>query len=288
MKKSKILAPALAILCLSTAASVTGTVAWFAANNIVTANGMSIQSSTPSSLVIGKTIEAEGGIGSAVTISWVDAAAILNPCSTYNGGENVEDGKLYRVSNGQDVSPATGLAYVAGDINPQTNEAYTELNAPELLYEEVTTPSAYYKDYVAYIGSFGSALTLGAGGSLSVSLSFSTTGGANSAASVDFWVYNTATSETTDLGVWKGTLNAAGLTATLNHGNYAAAELTSDLTLLSAGAVIPSGSGENGVKVVMRMYFDGALQNSLTSTYVRNFNPTTASISIDATFTVTR
>lgn len=42
MKKSKVLVPALALLCMSTAATVTGTVAWFAANNSVSATDMRI------------------------------------------------------------------------------------------------------------------------------------------------------------------------------------------------------------------------------------------------------
>ena len=42
MKKTKVIIPALGLLVLSTAASVTGTVAWFAANASVSATGMQI------------------------------------------------------------------------------------------------------------------------------------------------------------------------------------------------------------------------------------------------------
>ena len=42
MKKTKIVVPALGMLLLSTAASVTGTVAWFAMNSTVTATGMQV------------------------------------------------------------------------------------------------------------------------------------------------------------------------------------------------------------------------------------------------------
>ena len=56
MKKTKIIIPALGLLLLSTAASVSGTVAWFAANSSVTANAMSITATTDSEfLVISKT-----------------------------------------------------------------------------------------------------------------------------------------------------------------------------------------------------------------------------------------
>ena len=93
MKKTKILVPALAVLALGMAASVTGTVAWFAANNVVNANGMYLKSTTPSSLVISKTINADG-IGDATFIDYETAAddpsIVLNPASHFNGGANAE------------------------------------------------------------------------------------------------------------------------------------------------------------------------------------------------------
>ena len=52
MKKTKVIIPALGLLLLSTAASVTGTVAWFAANTSVTANGMSITATTDSTFLL--------------------------------------------------------------------------------------------------------------------------------------------------------------------------------------------------------------------------------------------
>ena len=48
MKKTKIIIPALGLLLLSTAASVTGTVAWFAANATVTATGMTVSAKSDS------------------------------------------------------------------------------------------------------------------------------------------------------------------------------------------------------------------------------------------------
>ena len=52
MKKTKILVPALSILALGMAASVTGTVAWFTTTAIANANGMQVTSVVPSSLYI--------------------------------------------------------------------------------------------------------------------------------------------------------------------------------------------------------------------------------------------
>ena len=52
MKKTKIIIPALGILLLSTAASVTGTVAWFSMNSDVTATSMTIQAIAESGIAI--------------------------------------------------------------------------------------------------------------------------------------------------------------------------------------------------------------------------------------------
>lgn len=52
MKKSKIIIPALALLAMSSAATVTGTVAWFSMNSTVNATGMQIACSAPTSLLI--------------------------------------------------------------------------------------------------------------------------------------------------------------------------------------------------------------------------------------------
>ena len=52
MKKTKIIVPALGVLLLSTAASVTGTVAWFSMNNFVTATGMEVRAKAENGIVI--------------------------------------------------------------------------------------------------------------------------------------------------------------------------------------------------------------------------------------------
>ena len=80
MKKTKIIIPALGLLLLSTAASVSGTVAWFAMNNSVTATGMSISAKSNSVyLMIGAidenlaTIQAKTGASAETTALSVTA-----------------------------------------------------------------------------------------------------------------------------------------------------------------------------------------------------------------------
>ena len=74
MKKTKVIIPALGMLLLSTAASITGTVAWFSANNTVTASGMNIQATSGSAYLV--ISEEESG-----TYDTDAAAMILAPAS---------------------------------------------------------------------------------------------------------------------------------------------------------------------------------------------------------------
>lgn len=52
MKKTKVIIPALGLLVLSTAASVSGTVAWFSVNSSVSATGMKVQAKAEAGLLI--------------------------------------------------------------------------------------------------------------------------------------------------------------------------------------------------------------------------------------------
>ena len=79
MKKTKIIVPALALLVLSTAASVSGTVAWFSANQTVTASGMSVKAKAQAGLVISNTA---AGTYNAAAESAKTACAELYPAST--------------------------------------------------------------------------------------------------------------------------------------------------------------------------------------------------------------
>lgn len=83
MKKTKVLVPALGILCLSMAASVTGTVAWFSTNATVNASGMAIKAVTASNLFIHNSSISGGIFGTAPTESMMYGQG--------NAGKIVED-----------------------------------------------------------------------------------------------------------------------------------------------------------------------------------------------------
>ena len=79
MKKTKVIIPALGILLLSTAASVTGTVAWFSMTDTVTASGMLVQAKAEQGIVIANSTKAE--YLASVNASDSDVHA-LKPAST--------------------------------------------------------------------------------------------------------------------------------------------------------------------------------------------------------------
>ena len=82
MKKTKIIIPALGLLVLSTAASVTGTVAWFSANATVTASSLSVTARVDANLFIKDGIESDitavTGTSTTLTGTGVTASSV-NP-----------------------------------------------------------------------------------------------------------------------------------------------------------------------------------------------------------------
>ena len=83
MKKTKVIIPALGILLLSTAASVTGTVAWFSSNTSVFANNMNVKCKAEYGIVIANTSGAGATYNNSVDAA-VTAQKELKPTSTYN------------------------------------------------------------------------------------------------------------------------------------------------------------------------------------------------------------
>lgn len=100
MKKTKIVVPALAVLLLSTAASVTGTVAWFSMNNSVTVTGMTVTTKVSSNLQIAET-NAEANYGDSLEqaragilepVSSIDAVSYYYTVSALGNGAAKENG----------------------------------------------------------------------------------------------------------------------------------------------------------------------------------------------------
>ena len=84
MKKTKVIIPALGLLVLSTAASVTGTVAWFSANNRVNVNGMKVSTKVKGNLLIAASNSSDANYSSS-DLTQNDVGGILEPVSSVNG-----------------------------------------------------------------------------------------------------------------------------------------------------------------------------------------------------------
>ena len=108
MKKTKVIIPALAVMLLSTAASVSGTVAWFSMNNFVTASGMNIQAKAENGIVISNEAKSEW---KESAIASHTAAIDVYPTSTANAGE-----WAHSASNNADSATSNG-SYSVLDLN---------------------------------------------------------------------------------------------------------------------------------------------------------------------------
>lgn len=102
MKKTKVLVPALAVLALGMAASVTGTVAWYAANTKVTGSGMSVSATVAKNLVI---TNSGKGSWAASAIATTTTASQLAPISTADFDDKAA---YFASSDGSKVDYGTG------------------------------------------------------------------------------------------------------------------------------------------------------------------------------------
>ena len=126
MKKTKIVIPALGMLLLSTAASITGTVAWFSMNNAVTANGLQISAKSDNTyLLISKTNTTASAIQSenAKTVDLSSDNAILYACAPCLSSEEA----AYLTTSGKIVSTEATIT-VAGEIITNGTKAAAATN----------------------------------------------------------------------------------------------------------------------------------------------------------------
>ena len=120
-RKSKLVAAAIAIIGFSTAASITGTVAWFTANNIVAATGMNIQAEAEEGIVIAQELA-----------SYTDASWKTNVTAAHSGS-GLEKGFI-------PTSTSTAAAWYHGNSeSADTHEAGTGDNAVQAI--SVATPT---------------------------------------------------------------------------------------------------------------------------------------------------
>ena len=121
MKKTKIIVPALGMLLLSTAASVTGTVAWFSANTQVTANGLQVKAkSNQTFLLIAETVSGDNNAAKAASIQ-----ALNDGAGQTAVGFTIADPEVYpaKPKEASEVKAAEG-AVEQSDVNSGKYFAY--------------------------------------------------------------------------------------------------------------------------------------------------------------------
>lgn len=194
--KTQLLA-AIAMVLVASIALGSSTYAWFASNNKVTADGMSVQATTAQSLVI----DTDCKVDAKTTANFTAHSTALTPI-TY-------DTATYKYcSNGEDIDPATGLAITGKTV------ALTEVPTGSV--------DSYYKDYVVYIASAGSEMT---GKTLKANVTFNTATSTQKAVTVDFKLFDAVSTDLTAQPV------ATERTVTTNAANSAEVTLGTGLTI---------------------------------------------------------
>ena len=155
MKKSKIIAPALGVLVLSTAASISGTVAWFTANNSVSVQGMQVKTKVGNNLLIAEDVLASsshkadnlfetGPLNQSVK-------GVLEPVSSINGTS------FFYTTNAKADGDAKEDVYITYNAaTPATNttkyaNAFSEAYGVEKSYVTAFTGSESLNAAVAYV-----------------------------------------------------------------------------------------------------------------------------------------
>ena len=126
MKKTKVIIPALGILLLSTAASVTGTVAWFTTNNSVSASTMTIKAVVSGNLFIKEGNSATLDQINAVSATLSKEALALSPVDVVADGTT---GAKLQIPDVYSTSPAVGDAGVVSTYKAVTGSSITPVGA---------------------------------------------------------------------------------------------------------------------------------------------------------------
>ena len=144
MKKTKIIVPALGLLLLSTAASVTGTVAWFSANTSVSATGMKVQAKAESGLLI--SADKTDASWSNTDATDYGTAVSLVPTSTNSGSAwyHSQSNSADNYASSGTYKTLTSAADSASNIQVKEENLASTANAvAQVTYQDVDSDDAY-------------------------------------------------------------------------------------------------------------------------------------------------
>jgi hypothetical protein len=231
--------------------------AWFASNKEVTAEGMSLNVKVSSNLIISKTPEDITNEDVVFSVAFEGTARTDMIAVTHDS--DAGDTNLKYLENLYAVDYNTGLA------NPGDTLDFEPV--PE------TDNEPYFIDHVVYIASAFKALEVSSlSATVTISEPVDSVPLCFMAASVDFYVGEVSES------AYRGTTSVADC---IHQTERASVELFPD------GTTVPLNTAENGyIKVIMRCYFDGALQDPQTGVaYVNSNTVRTDGVVIGVDFT---
>ena len=234
MKKTKIIIPSLGLLLLSTAASVTGTVAWFAANAQVTATGMAITAKTDSEFLV---ISKSSTLASLTTVSLAAPTGQVLPTN------------WKQPSGSGDYSWVTG-AGTATDNGAINGSGYTALTIGEANNFGSASSKNYYVYDTVYVGLAAGSSTPANTKLLKCDASFT----AGTASNLNKCL-------TIGLDVSNNMGTSADLDERLLMGNASAATVNGTHTLLTGDQL----SSETAIAIKIYAFFNGDDSNCTTA-----------------------
>jgi len=254
MKKTKILVPAMGMLLLSTAASITGTVAWFAANASVTATGMQLKAKTDSEyLVISRA-------GDSAT--WSAGVSTKTVALSYPANAEVLPTSRAEVSSTLSWVTANGTSNTDGTASG----ALTALTITEANNYGTASDKNYFVYDIVYVG-----LATGSSAPTAKNLKCNVTFTAGQSSDLN---------KCLTVGVYAGTtIGANAFTESYVLGSNAttAVEKTGSNNIYAGSAL----SATAGAPIVVYAYFDGEDVNCTTAKAIN-----LANITIDLEFTL--
>ena len=273
MKKSKIIIPALAMLVMSTAATVTGTVAWFTMNKTATAEGMVVSAKTSGSLIIKdvtSVLALPSAADKATKIVFDDTPHAFYPSTHGFSYTNPNDNDA---NTNENITSSTGLFYVSNGATVNFETGTARNSTTPLVYGAVVEPganqvNAYYADYDFFLAGDGMEMN---NQIITLTLSNAQNLTINGALSIDVYGKEITSAERVPVieANYKGTLNLAKVKNGSGVGTSEAnpSVVIGDPTTHTGYAIPKSGaqdpqSGDPVKKayaIKMRVYYDGAL-----------------------------
>lgn len=225
------------------------TIAWFAMNKQVEGSNMEMNIQVTPNLVMGNTADSITSDNILLTeqVVFDNDAYLLKPARHSNSGYNAD-------------GTGTGLIYNTNPSSVNAFSGYKETNAAALEYQPVpvygpsTIGRRFYIDYEAFISSKDKEMEVSAFNA-SVSCHSEANKDYFQAASVDFYLDGTTS------GAFKGTLNIAGK-------QYDDPSTVKTILDITGPTTVPNVDSGEYLHVLMRFYFDGALEDEPGQAYV--------------------